>query len=187
MNYREAIKNYKPMNMEEAQEKAIILQYLEEKADVALTREASLAHITATAMVYNEARDKILMIHHNIYDTWACVGGHADGDYDLMAVAMREVAEETGVTCAVPISEDILCLDILQVQTHEKRGVYVPNHLHLNATYAFWAEEGAPLRVKADENSAVMWIPIEALKSRCKEDSFVKVYDKMNDRVLGNR
>ena len=94
--------------------------------------------MTASSWLLNATHDKVLMIYHNIYHSWAWTGGHADGDRDLLAVAKREAMEETGVTEIRAISEDIFSLEILTVDGHEKRGVYVPSHLHLNVSRIFW-------------------------------------------------
>ena len=183
MNFTDAIHAYLPDSQEEQTEKDTIMAFLKEKGEGALFRESLLAHMTSTAMVFNEKRDKLLMVHHNIYDTWACVGGHADGMDDLLAVAKKETLEETGVE-AQPITGHIVSLDILQVAKHYKRGKYIPNHLHLNATYALAASESSPLRIKADENSAVAWVLISQLEAYSKEPEFVKVYRKVIQKVL---
>lgn len=184
MYFMDAVKAYLPGDAEEQAEKEIICAFLMEKGEKALFRENALAHMTSTAMVFNEEKDKLLMVHHNIYDTWACVGGHADGMGDLYQVALKETAEETGVKAVRSITEDILSLDILQVAKHYKRGKYVPNHLHLNVTYGLISSEKEPLRAKADENSAVMWVPITQLESYSKEPEFVKVYRKIIKKVI---
>ncbi len=59
--------------------------------------------------------------------------------------------EETGVTEIRVISEDIFSLEILTVDGHEKRGVYVPSHLHLNVTYLLEADEAEVLRIAGRE------------------------------------
>lgn len=184
MYFIDAIKAYLPADEEEQAEKEAIAALLQEKGCTVLSRENALAHMTSTAMIFNEEKDKLLMVHHNIYDTWACVGGHADGMDDLLQVALKETEEETGVKNLRSVSEQILSLDILQVTKHYKRGKYVPNHLHLNATYGLIASESEPLRVKADENSAVMWVPIAELDAYSKEPEFVKVYRKIIKKVI---
>ena len=97
--------------------------------------------MTASAWVVNKDRSKILLAYHNIYDSWAWLGGHADGEKDLLKVALKEVAEESGVKNIKPVSEDILSVEILTVDGHEKKGVYVPSHLHLNVTYLIEADD----------------------------------------------
>lgn len=183
MSYQKTIELYQADTENEKLEKKIILDYIKLLDKKALDRESMLAHITSTAMVFNEAKDKILMIHHNIFDTWACVGGHADGNPDLLAVAFQELAEETGITKATAIANEPLSLDILQVHSHLKRGSYVPNHLHLNVTFALETSQSNPYRIKEDENSGVMWIPIPKIEEFTKEKEFIEVYHKIIKKV----
>lgn len=184
MNFLQSVREYQPYNMEEGKERQIVLDLLEQNEERILFRTSQLAHATATAMVFNEKKDKVLMVKHNIFGTWACVGGHADGEADLLRVAKKELLEETGVFAAIPISEEILSLDILLVAGHYKRGEYVPSHLHINATYAFIAPENVKLTIKEDENSAVAWIPIDKISQCCKEMEFVKVYKKIIKKII---
>ncbi|KXL52467.1 dihydroneopterin triphosphate pyrophosphatase [Anaerotignum neopropionicum] len=184
MDILELVRAYQPYNMEEEKEKEIVLELLDQRREQILFRSFPFVHATATAMVFNEKKDKVLMIKHNIFDTWACVGGHADGKSDLMWVAKKELQEETGVVEATPISREILSLDILLVAGHYKNEAYVPNHLHINATFGFIANENVKLTIKADENSDVAWIPLEEINSYCKEVSFVKVYKKIIEKII---
>lgn len=57
--------------------------------------------MTASAWVVNKDRSKVLMIYHNIYNSWSWLGGHADGETDLLAVAIREVREEAGIAMCI--------------------------------------------------------------------------------------
>lgn len=184
MDMLQLIKKYQPYNKEEVKEKQVILDLLEQNKEKVLLRSSQFVHATATAMVLNEEKNKVLMIKHNIFGTWACVGGHADGESDLLRVAKKELREETGVVDATPISKDILSLDILLVAGHYKRGEFVPNHLHINATFVFLAKENVRLTIKEDENSDVAWIPIDGISSFCKEEDFVKVYKKIIEKII---
>ena len=157
MNIEQQIADYKPYNEQEAHDQAVMRQLLATQPDL-FTRENEVAHMTASSWLLNATHDKVLMIYHNIYHSWAWTGGHADGDRDLLAVAKREAMEETGVTEIRAISEDIFSLEILTVDGHEKRGVYVPSHLHLNVSYLLEADEEEVLRIKPDENSGEMCI-----------------------------
>ena len=96
MDLKEQIKAYTPFNEQEEKDKELLLEWLEEK-DV-FTRKNKRAHFTASAWVVNPERTKVLMIYHNIYDSWAWMGGHADGETDLLKVAEREAKEESGIT-----------------------------------------------------------------------------------------
>ena len=144
--------------------------------------------MTASSWLLNATHDKVLMIYHNIYHSWAWTGGHADGEEDLLAVAIREAEEETGVTGIVPIKDGIYSLEILTVDGHEKRGAYVPSHLHLNITYLLEADEEAVLRIKPDENSGVKWFPLEeALKASSEPWMVERVYKKLNEKLKGEQ
>ncbi len=183
MNIREAIQNYAPWNEQEAADKALILDFLSKNPD-AFFRTSLIAHMTASAWVVNPARDRVLMVYHKIYDSWSWTGGHADGDEDLAAVALREVREETGVKSARLLSADIFSLESLTVDGHEKRGVYVPSHLHLNVTYLLEADDHDPLTVCEAENSGVKWFGLDEALLASSEPWFVdRIYRKLNDKL----
>ncbi|MBR3610114.1 MAG: NUDIX hydrolase [Oscillospiraceae bacterium] len=178
MDLKEQILRYKPFNEQEEKDKELLLEWLEEK-DV-FTRRNKKAHFTASAWVVNPKRTKVLMIYHNIYNSWAWLGGHADGMENLLAVAEKEAREESGITEIKPLSDDILSLEIVTVSGHEKKGEYVSAHLHLNVTYLFEAPEEQLLSVKPDENSGVMWIELDDIKNKSTEPWFVeRIYSKL--------
>ena len=87
------IKKYQPFNEQEEMDKVLILNWIETQEN-AFSRENTVAHMTASAWVVNKERSKVLMVYHNIYNSWSWLGGHADGETDLLAVAVREVKEE---------------------------------------------------------------------------------------------
>ena len=177
----EQLERYEPYNEQEARDRALLLRALREEADV-FTRENDRMHMTASAWVTNEAHDGVLMAYHNIYDSWAWLGGHADGEEDLLAVALREANEESGIR-AVPVSRDIFSLEILHVAPHMKRGKFVCAHLHLNATYLLEADDQAPIRCKPDENSAVRWLDVSEVLSAVSEPAMLPVYRKLMEKA----
>lgn len=178
MKWIEEIKKYNPYNEQEGQDKEIILDCINRFQDI-LTRENRVAHITSSSFILNKAKDKALMIYHNIYDSWAWTGGHADGDEDLLAVAIKEAKEETGIKNIHPIINDIFSIDILPVFGHTKRGKYVSAHLHLNITYLLQGDDSDVLVIKEDENSGVKWISIDKINENCSEPEMMKVYSKL--------
>lgn len=183
MEIYEQIKAYRPWNEQERQDQALILAFLERNPD-AFYRSNLLAHMTASAWVVNPQRSKALMVYHRLYDSWSWAGGHADGEEDLLAVALREVREETGVQRLRPVTEEIYSLEVLTVDGHEKRGQYVPSHLHLNVTYLLEAEEDQPLRICEAENSGVAWFPLADALAASTEPWFVeRIYKKLNEKL----
>ena len=182
MDLKEQILKYVPYNEQEEKDKPLLLEWLSEPG--IFTRKNKRAHFTASAWVLNPEKTKVLMIYHNIYDSWAWMGGHADGEENLLAVAEREAKEESGISKISPLSEDILSIEIVTVSGHEKRGEYVPSHLHLNVTYLFEAPEEQDLTIKPDENSGVMWIPLDDIKNKSTEKWFIeRIYSKLCEKV----
>ena len=147
---RAQIEAFCPYNEQETADRLQMLQDID-TFPVLLTRANATAHFTASCWIVNPDRTKVLMAYHNLYQSWAWLGGHADGEEDLLAVALREANEESGIR-AVPVSRDIFSLEILHVAPHVKRGKFVCAHLHLNATYLLEADDqggGAGRRLRA--------------------------------------
>ena len=180
---KENLEKYIPYNEQEEADKEVMLSYIN-NFDNVLTRENKYGHFTSSAFVLNRERTKILMAYHKIYDSWAWVGGHSDGDSDLLHVAMKEAKEETGIKNVTPISENIYSLEIITVNGHEKRGKYVASHVHLNATYLLEADESEEIHIKEDENSGVKWVPIDKILEASSEQ-WVRdiVYDKIINKM----
>ena len=176
---RERIVNYVPYDEQEESDKKYILKFIDTFDDV-LTRKNIFGHFCSSAFVVNKNRSKVLMIYHNIYNSWSWLGGHADGETDLLAVAIREVREEAGIANVYPVSEEIFSLESLTVDGHIKKGKYVSSHLHLNITYLLEADPEEHLSIKEDENSGVAWFTPEEALEKSTEPWFVeRVYKKL--------
>lgn len=175
------VEAYRPWDRREAADRENLLRYLRQFDDL-LGRENPLAHLTASSWIVDPSRTQVLMVYHNIYDSWSWTGGHADGDADLLAVAMREAQEETGVPVR-PVRPALYGLEILPVPAHEKRGKQLSAHLHLNLTYLLEADPSVPLRKKPDENRAVAWFEKEAAVRASSEPEMRPVYARLNAKL----
>ncbi len=179
MDLIEQIATYAPTCEQEEHDRRLMLRFMR-TCDDYLERTNELAHLTASAWTVNPERTKTLFVYHNIYDSWSWVGGHADGDPDLRAVARRELEEETGVRGARLVREDILSLEALPVAGHMRRGSYVSSHIHFNLTYLFEADEREVLTANAAENQGVRWFTYEEALAASTEPWMVEhVYRKL--------
>ena len=177
------IQSYNPFNEQETADKNLILRLLGSGEDLSV-RSALQAHLTASAWVDSPDRKRVLMAYHNLYNSWAWLGGHADGNWDLAAVAEKEAREESSIGDLKLIHDGIFSLEVLTVAGHEKKGSYVPSHLHLNLTYLFEGNPEQPLRIKADENSRVGWISEWEIAEKSTEPWFVeRIYSKLIQKV----
>ena len=175
--YKDAFMSYIPKNEQETVDKKAIVEFIKRNPDV-LNRENLVAHITSSSIVVNEKLDKVLFAYHNIYDSWGWLGGHNDDDPDLLHVAVKEAKEETGIENVRPYNDEIMMIDIIYVENHIKHGKYVPDHLHLNATYLLIADELDDLVVKPDENQGVKWFLIDDVLNYITEPRMEPIYQK---------
>lgn len=182
MNLIDMIRKYNPYNEQEEKDKEIILQCIN-KFDNILTRDNKILHVTSSSFIVNKSKDRVLMVYHNIYNSWSWVGGHADGEKDLLTVAIKEANEETGIKNIRPITFDIFSLEVLPVLGHVKRGEYVSAHLHLSISYLFEGDENEVLIIKPDENSGVKWIPIDEVNTYSNEPHMQKIYKKLISKI----
>lgn len=175
---------YDPFNEQEDTDRDAIMDHLDASCYDPYTRDDLIAHMTASAWIVNKARTKVLMVYHNLYNSWSWTGGHADGEYNLLTVALKEAREETGVEHIHPITEEIFSVECLTVDGHEKNGKYVPSHLHLNITYLLEADEKDTLHVCEGENSGVKWFTLEEALNASSEPWFVeRIYKKLNAKL----
>ena len=181
--YREEIEAYVPQNQQEAGDKEMMLEYLRLFPDDILTRQNRIAHFTASGFVVNSDASRVLMAHHNLYKVWAWTGGHADGEGNLLSVALREAREETGVEHIRPLSTALASLEILPVWGHVKRGEWVPSHQHLNVTYLLTADDRDPLHFREGENTKVGWLPAQGLLAYTNEWEMDGIYTKLLERA----
>ena len=185
--YLQQLRDFQPQCIQEERDQALILRLAERTPDTILTRKNPVFHLTASGFLMNRDLSRVLLVHHNIYRVWAWTGGHADGETDLLSVAIREALEETGITNAFPLTEGMDSLDILTVDGHMRQGTYISAHLHLNAAYVLIAEETDTLAIRPQENSGVRWFDAGDIPVREDEPDIRAVYDKLLARAWAHR
>jgi 8-oxo-dGTP pyrophosphatase MutT (NUDIX family) len=174
--------DFKPQIEQEEVDQKLIVDFIKKNKD-ALLRDNKVAHVSSSGFILNKKMDKALMVYHKIYKSWSWTGGHADGEKDLLKVAIEEAKEETGIENVKPLTSKIVTLDVLPVPSHFKHGKFVSAHLHLSVAYVLIADDTDRLIIKEDENSGVKWMKIKDLEREVNELDMKIVYNKLINRA----
>ena len=157
MNMLQILNNYKSFDDKEEQERRLLIDYFSIFGDKLFFRENKIGHFTANSITLNEKRDKILLVKHKIYNDWILPGGHADGEKDLLKVALKETIEETSIQNIKPVLKEVFDVHIFVTANHMKKGKYIPGHLDFCFSYLFIGKEEDIIKGKADENEGASW------------------------------
>lgn len=114
-------------------------------------RTNSIGHITGSAWLLNPSMDKALLMHHKKLNMWLQLGGHADGDGDILQVSLKEAEEESGIEDIVPLSGDIFDLDIHWVD-HK-----CPHGFHYHFDIRFLLKANTENYVQNHESLGLKW------------------------------
>ena len=177
----ELINKYKPKNEQEEKDIKLINEAERIHGEI-LTRDNIFGHLTSSVFVVNKERTKLLCVYHNIYKSWSWIGGHADGDDDLLFVAEKELKEETSLSEFKFVTNEPLTIDALTVFGHNRKGEYVSAHLHYNITFLVEADESSYTHIQEEENSGVAWIEFDEFLRLCTEPHMLPVYKKCIER-----
>lgn len=92
-------------------------------------------HITGSGLLVSADGRRVLMNHHKFLNIWICFGGHADGELDVLNVALREVIEESGIADVEPVTGKIFDVDVHGIPCNPAKGE--PAHKHFDLRYLF--------------------------------------------------
>ncbi len=163
---------YADRHPDEADASARFLDFVRNHDDC-FERSLLIGHITGSSWIVNAAGDSVLLTHHRKLDIWVQPGGHADGESDILAVAMKEAVEETGLDPLEPVSAEIFDLDIHSIPA---RGD-VPEHLHYDVRYAL-SHGGAGNFSVTEESHDLAWVPLDRLADYTDEESMHRMARK---------
>ncbi|MCW8934489.1 MAG: NUDIX hydrolase [Gammaproteobacteria bacterium] len=128
-----------------------------EQHDNCFYRELWPVHVTGSAWVINPDRNRILMMHHKKHDQWFQPGGHADGDADIVRVALRETAEETGIDIS---QVNLLDLSVFDVDIHNIPATgNEPQHKHIDIRFLVEIDDNLIIPGN-DESHQVLWVSL---------------------------
>lgn len=135
----QSLQNYLPTAAEELIYKNNILSFVHAHENC-FERTLAIGHITASSWLVNKQGSHALLMHHAKLNTWVQLGGHCDGDHDVLAVAIKEAQEESGIHHIAPLSPHVFDIDIHLIPANPKE----QEHYHYDIRYL--------LQVTSDEN-----------------------------------
>lgn len=138
-----------------------------------LWRACREGHLTASAWVVDAARSRTLLTHHRKLDRWLQLGGHADGEADLLAAALREVREEAGLKRVRAVGPEVFDVDRHRIPAHGAE----PEHWHFDVRFLIEADLTKPL-VVSDESRELAWVPLAEVARFNPGDSLARMVRK---------
>ncbi len=138
----------------------------------AFWRTCRPGHFTASSLILDDSRSLVLLVKHRKLGLWVQPGGHADGNPNLLAAALREAEEETGLRdCRA--ETPILDLDIHPIPVRGKEST----HDHYDVRFLFFADSNRPLTI-SHESDDLKWIPIKELDRYTRDESMLRMLRK---------
>jgi 8-oxo-dGTP pyrophosphatase MutT (NUDIX family) len=155
-NWLTDIDAYAIGHADERETVALFRAFMRDHADAA-QRELTIGHLTGAAWLVSADGRRVLLTHHRKLQRWLQLGGHADGDADLVAVALREAEEESGLR-DLAIEREIFDLDRHWIPDHGA----VPGHWHYDLRYVVRCCGDEQFAV-SEESLALAWRDIDTM------------------------
>ena len=172
------LEDYNPEFEAESEFRVRFLSFIKQNKDC-FERTLLEGHITGSAWIVNHDRTKFLMTHHKKLDRWLQLGGHADGDPDVINVAKNEALEESGLKSIKLISNAIFDIDIHTIPARKQD----PEHLHYDVRFLFEADEQESL-VVSRESKNLGWLTYDQLEAYCGLNDSIFRMAKKSQRLL---
>jgi len=171
-----SLENYTPIDSQEQSYKERMLALLDSYNENSFSRTNLIpGHFTASALVTNLSKTKILLVHHAKYDIWVQPGGHIDMNENPWQAAKRELSEETGL---LNFSEKnyLFDLDVHLIPTSKKE----PAHHHFDLRYKFEADENQGIS-KNEESHDIKWVEIDKVHALQPDRSVLRMLEKLEN------
>lgn len=136
-------------------------------------RTTAAGHVTGSAWVVDRDDRRVLLTHHRKLDRWLQLGGHADGDPDVRAVAFQEAREESGIPDFELVMPEIFDLDIHPIPARKNE----PSHLHYDVRYLL-RPTGSTDYIVSAESHDLRWVPVDEVSRLTVEPSMVRMVAK---------
>lgn len=178
----EMLARYAELFPDEAATAERISRLVESRADC-FERTCRPGHITSAAWILSADRRRSLLAHHRKLDRWLQLGGHADGEWHVEEVALREAREESGMKAfdIVPIHGGLMPFDIdihaIPARYDASGQVVEDAHEHHDIRFLMIARSDAE-PIVSDESHDVAWCTPDEVLERTNEESVLRMLRK---------
>ncbi len=166
------LQNYHPIDPHEQTYRQRILDFVAQHPDC-FERSLSIGHITASSWLLSKDKTKALLMHHAKLNLWVQLGGHCDGDSDVLAVAIKEAQEESGIMGIAAVSSDIFDVDMHLIPANSKE----PAHYHYDIRFLLQVTSSEEL-IQNSESKSLQWFSADPALLPTKERSVVRMFEK---------
>jgi 8-oxo-dGTP pyrophosphatase MutT (NUDIX family) len=171
-NLLNLLQKYSPSASEEIASQERMISFINQHEEC-FERSLEIGHITASAWLLNKDKTKALLMHHAKLNMWVQVGGHCDGNPDVLAVAIKEAQEESGITCIVPVQNSIFDIDIHLIPANKKE----KEHYHYDVRFLLQVTSDEQL-IKNAESKELRWISKKTDELPTSSPSVVRMFTK---------
>jgi 8-oxo-dGTP pyrophosphatase MutT (NUDIX family) len=170
-NILKLLDEYQP-TQEELKFKNQLIEFINNYEDC-FERHLEVGHITGSAWLINKTGDKALLMHHTKLDMWLQLGGHADGDSDILRVATREAQEESGIMDIKPVSDKIFDIDVHLIPDNPKEKA----HYHYDIRFLLQVQSDEDIQIN-NESKELRWVSNDPSELTTNSPSVTRMFDK---------
>lgn len=179
---RRILGGYRAPDREQEEVRARILAFIDAHPEDAHLRSCLEGHLTASTMLMDHAGERVLLTLHRKLGLWLQLGGHCDGDANLVGAALREAQEESGIE-GIEIDPEPLDLDIHRIPAYGPPGPeQVPAHLHLDTRFVAFAPRGA-VEELSEESIELRWFGLDELEELGCDASMLRAARRVTERL----
>jgi 8-oxo-dGTP pyrophosphatase MutT (NUDIX family) len=136
-------------------------------------RSLDIGHITASAWLLSKDHSTALLMHHTKLDRWFQLGGHCDGDPDVLRVAIKEAQEESGIQDITPVSPAIFDIDIHLIPANKRE----KEHYHYDVRFLLQVASDEQV-VQSNESKELRWIGKNSAELPTDNPAVVRLFNK---------
>lgn len=152
------------------------IDWIREYGEFAFVKDNMSWHITGSMLITNTEKTKVLLMFHKKLQFWVQFGGHCDGETDVLAVAIREFHEESGIEIDPVVSAGIFDIHVHDIPVDAK---WTPSHIHHDVLYLGTIPEDTPFARQESEVDDIRWFDIEWIEKYIAEERMLYMMEKI--------